>query len=479
MSESILIKNSIIFTMKGNGLGVIEDGGIYIEDDEIVEVGSTDKIMKTGYKRDYVIDGNHEKVVLPGFIDCHMHTYLILIKGLAQDVPEIEWMHKTIFPFMPHIKEKHLIAGAKLSILEGIKYGTTTFGDYGYPMEPLLKKVYIPLGLRVVATPTINAIPESGEIRPDSPYPFDEEKAYKRLETNKALIEKYHESYNGRVHVMLGPQAVDMIPLEILKKIFEISKELSVLVHMHVAQGGREYKQVMMRYGKPTIALLNKEGLLSRNLVAVHCHYAMEKELKLMAKKEVKMVSCPSSIAIIDGIVPPLARYLRYNGIAGLGSDQAAGNNNQSILSELKIGALLSKTKERDPTVLPAWKMLRISTIEGAKVMGIDDHVGSIETGKKADLIIFDLKHPTLTPRIFYPIRNIAHNIVYAARGDEIEYVIVNGNVLKEKYQITFIDEHKVLKDAQKTAMELAKKGGRDYLSSRSLLVKNFEQGFF
>lgn len=477
--SSILIKNSIIFTMKGDGLGVIEDGGIYIEDDEIVEVGSTSKIIKTGYKGDHVIDGNYDKVVLPGFIDCHMHTYLSLIKGLAQDVPEIEWMHKTIFPFMPHIKEKHLIAGARLSILEGIKYGTTTFGDYGYPMKPLLQKVYIPLGLRAVATPTINAISESREIKPDSLYLFDEEKAYKRLEENMTLIEKYHESYNGRVHIMFGPQAVDMIPLDILKEIFEISKELDILVHMHVAQGGREHKQMMMRYGKPTIALLNKEGLLNRNLVAVHCHYATEEELKLMAKMRVKMVSCPSSIAIIDGIVPPLAKYLQYNGIAGLGSDQAAGNNNQSILSELKIGALLNKTKERDPTVLPAWKMLRIATIEGAKIMGIDDHVGSIESGKKADLIIFDLKNPTLTPRILYPIRNIAHNIVYAARGDEIEYVIVDGNILKENYQLTFINERKVLEDVQKIAIELAKEGGEDYLTSRSLLVREFEQEFF
>ncbi|MEM4481294.1 MAG: amidohydrolase [Desulfurococcaceae archaeon] len=476
---SILIKNSIVFTMRGEGLGVIEDGGIYVEDDEIVYVGSTSEVLQRGYKGDYVIDGEHSKVVLPGFVDCHIHTRHTLVRGLAQDVPEAEWMHKTIFPFSSHYREEYLIPSTMLSIVEGVKYGTTTFSDYDYPVKPALEKAYIPLGLRVVATPTINAIPESPRLSTESLYPFDDEKAYRRLEENLRLFKEYHGKLGGRVHVLFGPQAVDMIPLHILKEIFSKAKEVGALLHMHVAQGGREQKQIMGRYGVPTVSLLAREGMLGSDLIAVHCHYASEEELKLMAERGVRMVSCPSSIAVIDGIVPPLARYIKYGGLAGLGTDQAPGNNNQNILAELKVAALLNKTKEGDPTVLPAWKVLRVATIEGARVLGIDKYVGSIEPGKKADLVVFSLKHPTLTPKILWPVRNVAHNIVYAARGEEVEYVVVNGKVVKENYKLTFVNEEEVLREAQKAAEKLVREAGQDYLAAKSLMVKEFEKGLF
>ncbi len=191
------------------------------------------------------------------------------------------------------------------------------------------------------------------------------------------------------------------------------------------------------------------------------------------------MVSCPSSIAIIDGWVPPLAEYLRYGGVCGLGSDQACGNNNQSILSELKVAALLNKVREKNAAELPAWKMLRLATIEGAKAVGLGDFVGSIEPGKRADWIVFDLDRATLVPLLSYPIRNLAHNIVYAARGEEIVYVIVEGQIVKEGNQIKIMNEKAALKEVQGAAEDLARAGGGVYLDAESLLVKEFKRGLF
>ncbi len=474
-----LLKNVILFTMQGEGLGVIDDGALCFEGNLITAIGTTAKLEGLADSADRIIDGGGRKVVMPGFIDAHMHSSLSLLRGLAQDVPEEEWMHKTIFPFLPHYQDHHLIAAAKLSVLEGIRYGTTTFVDWGYPIQAPLEEVYIPLGIRVAISPAINGVDDSTETTPDVAYPFNQEKGNRIFQENIALFEKYHETHDQRVHIMFGPHAVDMIPLELLKRVAAKATELGVPYHMHVAQGGRENKQMKLRYGRPTVDLLREEGLLTEKLIAVHCHYASSEELKVMAGEGVRMVSCPSSIGIIDGWVPPLAEYLRYGGVAALGSDQASGNNNQSILAELKIAALLNKTREKDPTVLPAWQMLRLVTLDAARVIGIDHLVGSLAVGKRADLVIFNLNHPTLTPCLTYPIHNLAHNLVYASRGEEISDVVIDGKFMKESGKVIFLDETAALQQAQAAAENLMKLGGPAYLQQRSLLVKQSEAGIF
>ncbi len=150
--------------MKGEGLGVIENGAVCFEGNRIIAAGATPEMDLDGFRADRVIDGKGRLAVLPGFIDAHMHSAGSLLRGLAQDVPEIEWMHKTQFPFMPHFMKKHAIAGAKLSVLEGLRYGTTTFVDYGYPIIPVVEEVYMPVGWGVVATKLINAVKEVEEV---------------------------------------------------------------------------------------------------------------------------------------------------------------------------------------------------------------------------------------------------------------------------------------------------------------------------
>jgi len=477
--RNLLIKNAFIFTMTGEGLGIIENGSVHIQGNRIAAAGPAERMGQQNFQADRVIDGKGMLAVLPGFIDAHMHSGISLLRGLAQDVPEIEWMHKTIFPFLRHIGHRQLIAGALLSVMEGLRYGTTTFGDWGYPVREVLDEVYIPLGLRAVVTQAVNGVRDGTDLSPDKKYPYDEEKGEKQLQENIELAEAYHRQYDDRVRVMFGPHAMDMLSLDLLKKAYDKAREYKTFIHMHVAQGGRENRQMMLRYGRNAIDLLHTEGLLDHNLIAVHCHYASSAELKLMADNGVRMVSCPSSIGIIDAWISPLAEYIRYGGLAALGSDQACGNNNQNILAELKVGALLNKTREKDPSILPAWKMLRIATIEGARTIGMDDIIGSIEPGKRADLILFDLNTPTLSPLITRPLRNIAHNIVYAARGEEISHVIVDGKIVKENGKITILDEEKVMEEVRQAARELMGKGGTDYLQAGSQMVRDAGKEIF
>jgi 5-methylthioadenosine/S-adenosylhomocysteine deaminase len=231
---------------------------------------------------------------------------------------------------------------------------------------------------------------------------------------------------------------------------------------MHVAQGDREIDQMLKRYGKRTPDYLDQIGYLDEQLLAVHLTEATEDETALIARSGASMVLCSGSIGIIDGIVPPAHHFRANGGLVALGSDQAAGNNCNNIFNEMKLTALFNKIKYRDPTVMPAWEVLRMATIEGARAIGLGDTVGSIERGKQADLILVDLQTLNLTPVLDAPIRNIAPNLVYAASGQEVDLVMVAGRILQRNGCLLVADERAVREEAQEMAAELAAAVTRD-----------------
>ena len=472
----LLIKHGFLLTMRGEGVGMIEDGAIAIEEGVIVAVGKTDQVLKEHPSADIEYDAKH-KAVLPGFVDAHIHTRLTLLRGEGQDVPEIEWMLKTMKPFNRYIKEEHVVKGSALGVLEAVKSGTTCFCDIGRNMSLLAEKVYEPSGVRAVLGETINEIGPESMKDPKELYVFDKEVGEISFKKSIELIEKWNGASNDRITCLFAPHAVDMMSKELLLRVKEEAGRRGLMTHIHVAQGGREEIQVRKRYGKSAVAFLNEIGFLDSSVIAAHCHQTTDEEVKLIAEKGVHYVSCPSSIGLIDGITPPLALYLMFGGIAaGIGTDQASGNNSHNMLVEMKVAALLNKTRHRDPTVLPAWKMLRIATIEGARCLGLDDKIGSLEPGKRADLVILDLKRPHMTPVITDPVRNIAPNIVYSARGDEVETVIVDGKVIVERGKVLTLDEEKVIQDAQKAAEEVTRSASDDYKKAGSKLVLAMEQ---
>lgn len=477
--ETTLIKNGFLLTMTGEGVGSIIDGAVAIKGQDIVAVDKTDEIVKEYGDAEHIIDAKG-KAVLPGFIDGHIHTGLSLARGLAQDVPEIEWMLKTMAPYTRNYTPKHSITGSRLGVLEALKAGTTTFGEIGSNMGPVADKVFIPAGVRANLANTINQIGPESRPDPNELYIFFKDIGEKKFKEAVELIEKYDGAGEGRITGILGPHGADMMDKELLLRVKKKAEELGKLAHIHVAQGGREERQMKKRYGMTTIKFLDSIDYLDDNIIAAHCHQTTDDEVALLAQRGVRYASCPASIGGIDGITPPLGLFIESGGkYATIGSDQAPGNGHHNMLVEMKVAALLNKTRHRDPTILPAWKTLRLATIEGAHAIGLGDNVGSLEPGKKADIILLDLKVAHMTPIIHTPMNNIAPNIVYSARGDEVTDVIINGDHIVENKVVHTMDEPEIIKDAQRVAREIADDAAQGFLDGDGWLAREVKRDLY
>ena len=198
----------------------------------------------------------------------------------------------------------------------------------------------------------------------------------------------------------------------------------------------------------------------------------------MIARSGARMALCSGSIGIIDGIVPPAHAFRQAGGLVALGSDQAAGNNCNNIFNEIKLTALFNKIRHRDPTVMPAWEVLRMATIEGARAIGLGDEMGSLEVGKKADLITVDLRHPNLSPVLLEPVRNIVPNLVYAASGHEVRDVMVDGRLLVRDGQVLVADEAAIRAEAQIEAARIAKRVAADPVYRDMVLLEAMEKGW-
>jgi 5-methylthioadenosine/S-adenosylhomocysteine deaminase len=347
-------------------------------------------------------------------------------------------------------------------------------------MAQIADEVFIPSGVRANLANTINQIGPESRPDPNKLYIFFEDIGEKKFKKGVELIKKYDGEGNGRIKGILSPHGADMMNEELLLAVKEKAKELGKLAHIHVAQGGREEIQMKLRYGMTTIEYLDSINYLDNQLIAAHCHQTIDEEIILLAKRGVRYASCPASIGGIDGITPPLGMFLQSGGkYATIGSDQAPGNGHHNMLVEMKVAALLNKTRYRNPTLLPAWKTLRLATIEGANAIGLGNIIGSLESGKKADIILLDLEVPHMTPIIHYPMNNIAPNIVYSARGDEVTDVIVNGVQIIEDKKVKSIDEKNVIINAQRVAMEISNNAAQNFLEGNGWLAQEVKRGLY
>ncbi|MGY5860019.1 MAG: amidohydrolase [Candidatus Thorarchaeota archaeon] len=445
---SIFIKNALIVTPKQDQIKFYNPGFIEISGDKISGIGSGSASMSA----DVTIDAAGG-IVLPGLIDSHIHTPESLLRGLAQDVPEKDWMHKTLGPIIRNMTLDDWIIGAKLCVLEALKAGTTTFCDYAYNMDKIIEKVHKPSGVRANVCTTINEFGDAKRSSEDL-YEFDSSAGEKKFKDGVKLVKDWHGKLDGRITCLYGPQAADMMSSELLLKVKEKAIDDGVSIHMHVAQGNRERKQMKVRYGKSTIEYLKSLDFIDTNLIAVHCHDASEEELALLAQMGGRMVGCPGSIGLIDGVTPPLHSFRAAGGIAALGSDQGPPDGS-NMFTQMRYAALLNKVKHRDPTVLKAEEVFRMVTIDAAKVHGLDKSIGSIEVGKKADIIILNPKISNLVPVLSGTVKNIIPNLVYNANGSEVRDVIINGQLVMQDGVMKTMNEEQIVTDAQKAAEQL------------------------
>jgi 5-methylthioadenosine/S-adenosylhomocysteine deaminase len=468
------IVDTLLLTMRGDQLGIVDDGAVGIADGEITYVGPSDGIDETA--ADEVVDGDG-CATLPGFVNAHTHMRHTLLRGGAQDVPEIEWMNRALGPLNGHVDDEDAVVGARLGAMETIRSGATTVCEYGTDVETLVESVYEPLGVRTVATETINEVPDDrSDLGPRDLYPFDREQGDAALSRAESLFDRYAD--DPLVTPMYGPQALDMVSLDLLHDIFDRCEEHDRDVHMHVAQGEREQLQIAVRYGSSTVDVLDDEGLLSERLLAAHLHGASESERRRLASAGVRMVGCPSSICAIDGIVPPIAEYRDHGGVVAVGTDQAPGPGGHNVLREVRTASMLSKADAADPTALPAWQALRLATVDGARALGVGDAVGSLEEGKRADVITVSLDTLGLAPTVADPFHTVVPNLVYASTGAEVRDVFVDGEAVVRDGAFTAIDEDAVVAEANDHAERVFAAATDDWRDADSALVRRADEGW-
>lgn len=454
----MLVKAPHFFTMAGEGVGYRSGVAMAVDSGKILAIESQVTLAREYIARETIDLAHH--AVFPGFIDAHMHTGLAVLRGLAQDTGH--WMMFGLQPFSNCMTPEATLAGSKLAILEAIRAGTTTLGDYSVNMDPVcafIEKV----GARGNITATIRSA-KSRVYQPGELYEYDESLGDKSFQANLELFAKWHQP-QGRIRILLGPQGPDFVSRELLLRIQAAAKERETKIHMHTQQGDRETFQVVKRYNQRPIAWLKEIGYLDDTLIAVHLTDADADEARIVAESGASMIVCPGSIGIIDGIVPPSTAFQEAGGNVALGSDQAPGNNCHNIINEMKLVALFNKIKFQDPEKVPAWRALRMATIEGARAVGLGDLVGSLEQGKRADFIAIDLNKPTMLPVYTQPMRNIVPNLVYSARGDEVTLSAVEGRVIYRDGKVLAVDEKEIIAAVEKFPSQIGQGAAEEFHS--------------
>jgi 5-methylthioadenosine/S-adenosylhomocysteine deaminase len=447
----MLIKNGDVFTMSGDGVGYLEDAAVAIDGNRIVAVGPTSELERE-YSAERTIDAA-DKAVLPGLIDGHVHTCIALTRGLAQDAP---FWHLGVDDYFQKLALDGLESGAKLSAIEAIRHGTTTLADYG-PGVTLTAPVYERMGVRAVLCVLISELPPvDRELDHNELFPLEIERGEAGLSENLSLVENWHGAADGRFTTMFGPQGPDYCSKELLVRCREAAEKYNVKLHHHLGQSEREIIQVQKRYGKRPVEFIRELGYLGDRLLAAHMSRLTDPEVEEVARSGASMAFCPSSQVLCDGIVSPADVFSRAGGNVCLGTDETCTNHGVNLFVDMKLAAILLKMKNADLTEMPTWKVLRMATIEGARALGLGDQIGSLEEGKKADLILVDLTSPTMVPVLRRPVRNIVPNLVLSATGEEVSMSIIDGKIVYEDGKILTIDEDEALAYAQKSAEQMS-----------------------
>jgi 5-methylthioadenosine/S-adenosylhomocysteine deaminase len=442
-----IIRGGHLLTMAGGQVGFVEDGAIAIDGRTIVAVGPRAEIeAQTTSRR--LIDATRN-LVMPGLVDAHMHSAATAGRGWAQEVKT--WMASAYGPLMRHVKDEDASLWSTLALMEGVANGTTTFGDYEFPMSDIVHS-HIAMGSRAVLCEGVTELNWHNRDqwlaagwKPGDPTPLDRATGEASLARELDLYERWNGHDNGRISVIFGPHAADFLSTDLLLRVQQEARKRGALLHLHVAQDDRENRATMERAGLRAIPYLDSIGLLAPDLIAVHLSTATEDEAELVARRGARMACCSNSIGIIDGVVPPAALFNKLGGTVALGSDQSAGNNSHNIFAEMRATAMFAKIKAEDPTVLPAHDVLRMATIGGATALGIADRTGSLEAGKDADLIMIDLTKPPMAPVLLKPARNLVANLVYGETGSNVVMSMVAGEIIYENGEFAKINRQAIV----------------------------------
>jgi 5-methylthioadenosine/S-adenosylhomocysteine deaminase len=433
--SSLLIKNADWVATQNQNREVLRDASIIVQDGIIKEVGGN-----TAGSADVEVDARG-KIALPGLINAHTHLSMTLFRGFADDMLLQDWLGKKIWPLEAKHTGESCYVGALLGAAEMIMSGTTAFVDMYFHMEDVAKAV-AEAGLRGFLSYGIIDL-------------FDSAKARLEQENSRKFFDYVQSLGNPRIRFAVAPHAPYTCSTETLLWAKEFAEKNSAILHMHVAETRREQADFQKGHGMRVVEYLDKIGALSKNMLAAHCSWLTKREVSLLGKAGAHVAHCPvSNMKLATGGVAPLPEMFDAGIAVGLGTDGAASNNTLDMFETMKVCALLQKAHRWDPTVLNAQKVLDLATIDGARALGVEREIGSIEVGKRADIILVDGKVPNMIP--IQGKDTVISDLVYSVSSANVDTMIVDGNVLMENRDIKSLKIDEILTRAQEIALRMA-----------------------
>lgn len=413
-----LIKNVTILTMIDDDQPIT--GDILIEGDKIKKLGPqmTDEV-------DEVIQGQG-MIAMPGLINAHQHTPMSLLKGFSDDLKLMDWLEKKMLPSEARMTPEDIYWGAKLSMAEMIKSGTTAFADMYIHMNEIASAVQ-EVGMRASLTRGLVFLQDDGG---------------KRLTEALELVERWNGKAEGRISTMLGPHAPYTCPPEALRIIVNIAEEMNLPIHIHLAETKEEVIKIQEKYNQTPTEYLYNEGLFERaHVLLAHSVHLNRRDIRFLKGMRGGVSHNPVSNLKLGCGITPVVEMIHQGITVGLGTDGAGSATTIDMFEEIKAATWLQKLDYGNPTVLPAGQVLRMATKGSAKLLNIDKEVGTLEIGKRADIILIDMNKPHLQP-----IHNLESLLAYSVNGADVDSTIVNGKVLMKNRKLMTIDEDELLK---------------------------------
>ncbi|MCL4458891.1 MAG: amidohydrolase [Chloroflexi bacterium] len=439
----LLISNGLIVVMDPQ-MATYYPGSIAVDGGLIVAAGSSE-IIDPQYLADTKIDATG-KIVMPGLISCHTHAALSVLRGMADDTPLQPRLQIIIWPILAQMTESESYAAARLGCLEMLRAGITTFLDMWNFIGATVAAVE-EAGLRACLSPYIMGLGDMG-------------RGDRELAQNVRDWRLYHGRANGRISIWFGPHTPYTCSEHLLRQVQELATSCGVGVHIHVAETREEHWQSMQRHGVSPITYLDRIGFLRPNVLAAHMVQLSAEDIAIVKERGVSVAHNPTSNMKLGSGIAPVPQMLECGIAVGLGPDGASANNVLDLFQEMKMTALLHKVDRYDPTVLPAEQILAMGTRIGAQALGLEKHIGTLEVGKKADIIIIDTCKAHLVPLHPRLPQQIFSHLVYATSAQDVETVIVDGRILLFQGRVMSMDEERVLKEGQETAERLLKRIG-------------------
>lgn len=433
----LIVSGGTVVTMDAQKR-VIENGAVAVSKGQIVGVGTSAEISKTFASKQTI--NAQGKVIIPGLINTHTHIPMGLFRGIADDLDLQEWLTKYIFPAeAKNVDEAFVRAGTRLGLAELIRGGTTTYCDMYY-FEDAIADETAKAGVRGVLGQTLIDFPA-----PDNKT-FDDAVVY---------TEKFVKKWQGNKLVI--PAVAPHAPYTVSEEHLKISKNLSdklnapLVIHLAEAETETEFIQQKHRGIRP-IEFVESIGFLSNKLIAAHVVQANEKELDILKRYDVGIAHNPQSNMKLAAGVAPIPSMLKKDLRVGLGTDGAASNNDLSLWEEMDTAAKLHKVFTKDPKAASAEQMFMLSTIGGARALHLEDMIGSLETGKRADIVIVDMDNLNQTP-----IYNIYSHLVYATKADDVRTVVIEGKTVMLDKRLLTLNESVIKKDANLYSKKIIK----------------------